>query len=176
MAKQLTAGYLPLSAVALNKDMTEVIEANSGKIGTLGHGYTYGGHPVSCAVGVKTLEIYHRIDVTARVRRLAPLFRAHFDRLAGHPLVGEVRVLGLVGGIELAPGKSPKGFAQAGKVGARLAQELTERGVIARAIADTLAFCPPMTITEGEIDEMFAPVEAALDATEAWAKAEGHLG
>ena len=176
VAKQLTAGYLPLSAVALNKEMTEVIEANSGKIGTLGHGYTYGGHPVSCAVGVKTLEIYHRIDVTARVRRLAPLFRAHFDRLAGHPLVGEVRVLGLVGGIELAPDKSPKGFAQAGKVGARLAQELTERGVIARAIADTLAFCPPMTITEGEIDEMFAPLEAALDATEAWAKAEGHLG
>lgn len=176
VAKQLTAGYLPLSAVALNNDMTEVIEANSGKIGTLGHGYTYGGHPVSCAVGVKTLEIYRRIDVTARVKRLAPRFAGHLGRLAGHPLVGEVRTLGLMGGIELAPGRSPKGFAQPGKVGARFAQELTGRGVIARSIADTLAFCPPMTITGDEIDEMFAPVEAALDATEAWAKAEGHLG
>ena len=176
VAKQLTAGFLPLSAVAMNQDMAETIEANSGKIGTLGHGYTYGGHPVSCAVGIKTLEIYHRMDVTARVKRLAPRFAAHFERLSGHPLVGEVRVLGLIGGIELAPGGSPKGFAQAGKVGPRLAQELTDRGVIARAIGATLAFCPPMTITEEEIDEIFAPVEAALDATAAWAKSEGHLG
>ena len=56
-----------------------------------------------------------------------------------------------------------------------MAQELIDRGVICRAIGDTLAFCPPMTITEDEIDEMFAPVEAALDATAAWARAEGHL-
>jgi 4-aminobutyrate--pyruvate transaminase len=176
MAKQLTAGYLPLSAVVIDARMAEAIEANSGKIGTLGHGYTYGGHPVACAVGVKALEIYRRIDITARVKALAPRFAAHLDRLAQHPLVGEARHLGLVGGLELAPNRSPKGFAAPGKVGARMAQELQDRGIISRAIADTLAFCPPMTITEAEIDEMFAPVEPALDATLAWAKAEGHVG
>ena len=80
VAKQLTGGYLPLSAVAINQDMAEAIEANSGKIGTLGHGYTYGGHPVACAVGVKTLEIYERIDVTgAGSRALAPRFAGHLD-------------------------------------------------------------------------------------------------
>ena len=68
MAKQLTAGFLPLSAVAIDGGMAEVIEANSGRIGTLGHGYTYGGHPVACAVGVKALEIYERIDAPGRVR------------------------------------------------------------------------------------------------------------
>jgi len=176
IAKQLTAGFLPLSAVAINADMAETIEANSGKIGTLGHGFTYGGHPVACAVGVKAIEIYERLDMPARVRGLAARFAAHLDRLGGHPLVGEARHVGLVGGLEVAPLKSNAGFAAPGKVGAQFAQELMDRGVIARAIGDTLAFCPPMTITADEIDEMFAPVEAALDATEAWAKAEGHLG
>ncbi len=176
MAKQLTGGFLPLSAVGINAGMAEVIEANSGKIGTFGHGYTYGGHPVACAVGVKALEIYERLDIRSRVKGLAPRFAAHLDRLAGHPLVGEARHLGLMGALELAPEGSPRGFDQPGKVGARLAAEITARGVITRAIADAVAFCPPMIITEAEIDEMFAPVEAALDATLDWARAEGHVG
>ena len=176
MAKQLTGAYFPLSAVAINGAMAEAIEANSSKIGTFGHGFTYGGHPVGCAVGLKTLEIYERMDMPARVRSLAPRFAGHLDRLAQHPLVGEARHVGLIGALELAPNGSPKGFAEPGKVGRRVVQELGDRGIISRAIVDSLAFCPPMIITEDEIDEMFAPVEAALDATMAWAKAEGHLG
>jgi 4-aminobutyrate---pyruvate transaminase len=175
MAKQLTAGYLPLSAVAIDRDMAETIEANSGRIGTFGHGFTYGGHPVACAVALKALEIYRRLDITAHVRGLAPRFAAHLDRLAQHPLVGEARHLGLVGTLELAPEKSPAGFAAPGKVGARMSASMLERGVISRAVGDALVFCPPMIITEGEIDEMFAPVEAALDETLDWARAEGHL-
>ncbi len=176
MAKQLTAGYMPLSAVAVNRDMAEVVEANTGRIGTFGHGFTYGGHPVSCAVGVKALEIYHRIDLLGHVRRVSPRFAAHLDRLTGHPLVGEARRLGLVGGLEVAPEKSPAGFREPGKVGARVALEMQARGVLVRAIVDTIVFCPPMIISEDEIDEMFAPAEAALDAALDWARAEGHLG
>jgi 4-aminobutyrate--pyruvate transaminase len=175
MAKQLTGGYMPLSAVAINRDMAEAIEANSGKIGTFGHGFTYGGHPVGCAVGVKALEIYERIDIVGRVRGIAPRFRAHLDRLGGHPLVGEARGLGLLGAVELAPNGSPKGFAAPGKVGAKAVHELLARGIITRAIVDSLVFCPPMIITEAEIDEMFAAVGPALDATLDWAKAEGHF-
>ena len=175
MAKQLTAGFLPLSAVAIDADMAQVVEANSGKIGTFGHGYTYGGHPVACAVGVKALEIYERMDAPGRVRRLAPLFEGHLRRHAGHPLVGEVRTLGLMGGIELAPA-GRKAFDAPGKAGPKLAAELLARGVIGRAIGDTVAFCPPMTITEAEMEELFAPLGEALDATMGWAKAEGHLG
>lgn len=175
MAKQLTSAYLPLSAVAIDAEMAEAVEANSGKIGTFGHGFTYGGHPVACAVGIKTLEIYERMDMPARVRELAPVFQGHLQRLAGHPLVGEARGMGLIGGLEVAPGKSPAGFAQPGRVGARVAAEFNARGVIPRAIGDTIAFCPPMIITADEIDEMFAPAEAALDAAAAWAKAEGLL-
>lgn len=175
MAKQLTGGFVPLSAVAINREMAEVIEANSDKIGLFGHGFTYGGHPVGCAVGLKTLEIYQREDIVGQVQRKAPVFAAHLERLSEHPLVGEHRVAGLMGGLELTPGKTRHPFDQPGKVGAKVAAEMLARGVIVRAIGDTLAFCPPMIITEAEIDQLFAPVEEALDAGYAWAKTEGHL-
>ena len=105
--------------MAINQDMADVIEANSGKIGTFGHGFTYGGHPVACAVGVEDagdLRADGRAGAgCARWRRGS---RAHLDRLAAHPLVGEARGVGLIGALELAPDKSPKGFATPGKVAA----------------------------------------------------------
>jgi 4-aminobutyrate--pyruvate transaminase len=175
MAKQLTGGFVPLSAVAINAEVAEAVEANSGKHGTFGHGFTYGGHPVACAVGIKTLDIYERMDAPARVRTLAPRFAAYLDRFADHPLVGEARHLGLIGALELAPNKSRAGFKTPGKVAQKMAAEMLARGVIVRAIVDSVAFCPPMIISDDQIDEMFAPVEAALDATHLWARIEGHL-
>jgi 4-aminobutyrate--pyruvate transaminase len=177
MAKQMTGGYVPLSAVAMDQRMAEVIEAESGRHPSLGHGFTYGGHPLGCAVGVKAIEIYQRRDIVGHVRRIAPLFQAKLRALGEHPLVGEARGVGLMGALELSPNPATAAtFAQPGKVGPKLSSILVEHGVILRAIGDTLAFCPPMIISEAEIEELFAPVEAALDATHAWAKAEGHLG
>jgi 4-aminobutyrate--pyruvate transaminase len=177
MAKQITGGYVPLSAVAINAEMADAIEAESNRHPSLGHGFTYGGHPLGCAVGVKTLEIYQRRDIVGHVRRMAPVFQAKLRTFAGHPLVGEARGVGLMGGLELSPvpGK-PAAFKQFGKVGARLATELLGHGVILRNMGDVIGICPPMIITEAEIDELFAPMEQCLDATYAWAKAEGHLG
>ncbi len=177
MAKQLTAAYAPLSAVAINTDMAEAIESQSGDVGVFGHGFTYGGHPLGCAMGVKTLEIYEKRGIVDHVRAMAPLFESHLKRLEGHPLVGEARSAGLMGGLELSPDPSSAAmFATPGKVAPYLSNELLKHGVILRAIGDTLAFCPPMIITEDEINALFEPIETALDATAAWAKAEGHLG
>ncbi|MEM1299126.1 MAG: aminotransferase [Pseudomonadota bacterium] len=177
MAKQLTAAYAPLSAVAINGEMADAIEAESARQPVLGHGYTYGGHPLGCAVGCATLDIYKKRDILSHVRKVAPRFGEHLKRLEEHPLVGEARVSGLMGGLELSPDpKSAAMFKTPGKVGPALASELLKHGVIQRAIGDTLAFCPPMIITEDEIDAMFEPMEKALDATHHWAKAEGHLG
>jgi 4-aminobutyrate--pyruvate transaminase len=176
MAKQLTSAYVPLSAVAINQDMADAIEQNSHKIGLFGHGFTYGGHPLGCAVAVKTLEIYQRRDIVGHVRALAPLFQERLRSFKDHPLVGEARGVGLMGALEVSPDRRTAAtFAQPGKVGAKLAAEMLARGVIGRAIGDTFAFCPPMVITADEIEEMFAPMEASLDATLHWAKAEGHL-
>jgi len=150
-----------------------VIEAHSGKLGVLGHGFTYGGHPMGCAVGVKALEIYQRRNIVKHVQDISPIFKDHMERLAEHPLVGEQRSLGLMGALEMVPNTSTKAFATPGKMGAKLAAELLSRGVIVRAVVDSIVMCPPMVITIDEINEMFAPMEAALDATAVWAKAEG---
>ena len=177
MAKQLTAAYAPLSAVAINGEMAEAIEAATGEVGVFGHGFTYGGHPLGCAVALKTLEIYRKRDIVGHVRRVAPTFQRLLRAHAEHPLVGEARGVGLMGGLELSPDKASAAmFAEPGKVGPRLAQELLKHGVIARAIGDTLAFCPPMIISEEEIEAMFAPLGRALDDTLRWARAEGRMG
>ncbi|MEM9196410.1 MAG: aminotransferase [Pseudomonadota bacterium] len=175
MAKQMTGGYAPLSAVAMDARMAEAIEENTGTIGNFGHGFTYGGHPVGCAVGVKAIELYQERDILGHVRGLAPTFARHVAALADHPLVGDTRSLGLVGAFELSPDGSPAAFATPGKVGAKMAAELLSRGVILRAIGDVLAVCPPMVIAEAELDEMFAAIPPALDATLDWARAEGHV-
>lgn len=176
MAKQLTGAYAPLSAVAVNAEMADAIEAESARHPALGHGYTYGGHPLGCAVGCATLDIYKRRNILDHVRKVAPYFQEKLSKYADHPLVGDVRGVGLMGAIEVAPAhRDPSPFAAPGKVGAHLMGEVLKGGVILRAIGDSLAFCPPMIITEEEIDALFEPIEAALDATHAWAKAEGHL-
>lgn len=176
MAKQLTGAYAPLSAVAMNAEMADAIESESSRNPVLGHGYTYGGHPLGCAVGVKTLEIYQSRDILGNVRKVMPGFQAHLKRLGEHPLVGDARMSGLVGGLELSPDREKAAlFAAPGKVAAYATKEMLSHGVILRPIGDTLAFCPPMVITEDEVDALFEHVETALDATMHWAKAEGHL-
>ena len=177
LAKQMTGGYVPLSAVAVDTETAEAIEAEASRHPGLGHGFTYGGHPVGCAVGIAAIDLYRRIDIVSHVRRVAPLFQARLRGFADHPLVGEARGLGLLGALELSPDPARAAmFDQPGKVGPRLQQELLSRGVILRAVGDTLALCPPMIATEEEIEMIFAPMAEALDATHAWARAEGHLG
>ena len=177
MAKQITGGYVPLSAVAINAEMADAIEAESNRYPALGHGFTYGGHPLGCAVGVKAIEIYQRRDIVGHVRKVSPLFQAKIRSFADHPLVGDARGVGLMGALEVSPDPANAAtFAQPGKVGAKLAAELMGHGVILRAMGDVLGICPPMIITEDEIEELFAPMEKCLDATCQWAKAEGHLG
>jgi 4-aminobutyrate--pyruvate transaminase len=177
MAKQLTGAYVPLSAVMIDAQMADAIEENSGKIGVFGHGFTYGGHPLGCAVALKTLEIYERRDIVGQVRAKTPLFQRLLRSFADHPLVGEARGLGLMGALELSPDReNAAAFATPGKVGPKLAAELVSRGVILRAIGDVVAACPPMITTEDEIEEMFAPMQEALDATLDWARKEGHMG
>src|SRR5690606_30211577 len=176
MAKQLTAAYAPLSAVAINAEMADAIEAEASRQPVLGHGFTYGGHPLGCAVGCATLDIYKRRNIIEHVRKVAPHFQNRLRQFSDHPLVGETRGVGLMGAIEVSPRQGdPAPFQSPGKVGAQLMNELLGHGVITRAMGDTLGLCPPMIITEDEIDAMFEPFEAALDATWQWAKAEGHV-
>lgn len=176
-AKALTSAYFPLSAVMVSEPVYQVLVDQSRKIGTFGHGNTYAGHPVGCAVAVKTLEIYQRDKIIERVRQVSPKFLARLGKLAEHPLVGEARGVGLIGGIELVKDKASKAQFEAKKaVAAKSVSFAQEEGVILRAMGgDRVAFCPPLVISEAEIDEMFDRYERALGKTLDWVKAEGVL-
>ena len=176
MAKQLTSGYAPLSAVAIDRETADILEEQSRKLGIFAHGFTYGGHPVATALGLKAIEIYEREGIIEHVRRMAPLFQQKAQAFAEHPLVGEVRAdgNGLIAGIEVAADrKAKRSFQPVGKVGAAAMDAAARHGVLIRAIGDTLAICPPMTIREDGIEEIFSAIGLALDETEAWVAREG---
>lgn len=174
-AKQLTSAYIPLGAVMVPDDLYTAYVDHCSQIGTFGHGFTYGGHPVGCAVGVKAIEIYQRRDIPGYVRSLSPQFAARMDRLKDHPLVGEARYCGLVGGVELvADKKSRRPFDPAKGVGPATAKLVEKHGAILRALGDTIAICPPMIISAAELDALFDRLAKALDDAEAWVSKE-HL-
>ncbi|MEG6508837.1 aminotransferase [Methyloligella sp. 2.7D] len=174
MAKALTSAYAPLGALTISEPMFEAMMAESEKIGTFGHGFTYGGHPLGAAIGVKALEIYERDDIPGRVAGIAPQFQARLKALADHPMVGEARGMGLIGGLELVADKGTKTpFDPAMKVGPRTAALIQEEGLIVRPIGDTLGLCPPLIITEEQIDEMFDALTRGLDAAEEMVRAQG---
>ena len=174
VAKALSSAYLPIAAVMVPENMYQAMLAESRKIGSFGHGYTYSGHPVAAAVALKTLEIYARERIVEKVAAKAPQFQARLKALGDHPLVGEARGAGLIGGLELvADKKTTRSFDAKSGVGARCIAFALEEGLIARAVAgDTIALCPPLIISPEEIDEMFARLTRALDRTLDWATKE----
>jgi 4-aminobutyrate--pyruvate transaminase len=177
LAKALSSAYLPIAAVTVPEKMYGALIDESRKLGTFGHGFTYGGHPVAAAVALKTLEIYARDGIFEKTAAKTPHFQARLRKLGEHPLVGEARGMGLVGGVELvADKKSKRAFDPKRTVALRAVNFAQEEGVISRAIAgDTVSVCPPLVITESEIDEMFDRLGRALDRTHAWARSEGLL-
>jgi 4-aminobutyrate--pyruvate transaminase len=177
IAKALSSAYLPIAAVTVPEKMYGALVDESRKLGTFGHGFTYGGHPVAAAVALKTLEIYARDRIFEQVATKAPQFQARLRKLGEHPLAGEARGMGFVGGIELvADKKSKRNFDPKSGVGARAVAFAQEEGVITRALgSDTVAICPPLVIVETDIDEMFDRLGRALDRTHAWARSEGLL-
>ncbi len=176
-AKALTSAYFPLSAIFVPEHINDVLVDQSRKIGMFGHGNTYSGHPVGCAVALKTLELYERLDILAHVRRVSPRFLARLNALAEHPLVGEARGVGLIGGIEMVKDKATRAQFDAKKgLAAKTVSFAQGEGLIVRPLAgDRIAFCPPLIITEAEIDELFDRFGRALDKAMNWVKAEGLL-
>lgn len=177
MAKAVTSAYVPMGALTVPEHVYETLVEASGKHGVFAHGFTYSGHPLACAVALKTIEIYERIKIVEHVRRVAPIFLLRLRALADHPLVGEARGVGLIGGLELVKDKrSKQSFDAKLGVGAKAARLAEEEGVLCRAVGgDTVALCPPLIIDGAEINAMFDCVTRALDRTESWARKEGHL-
>ncbi|WP_156421524.1 aspartate aminotransferase family protein [Aureimonas sp. AU40] len=171
MAKQLSAAYQPISALMINEKIQAAIVSESQKIGTFGHGFTYGGHPVATAVALETLKIYEERDIVGHVRAIAPRFQARLRALGAHPLVGNARGMGLIGTLELVRDKATKEpFDPKFAVAVHAGKRAQAHGVITRALGDTVNLCPPLIITEAEIDDLFDRIELALDDTAEWVR------
>jgi 4-aminobutyrate--pyruvate transaminase len=178
VAKALSSAYIPIAAVLAPQRMYDAMLDESRKIGTFGHGFTYSGHPVAAAVAVKTLEIFARDRIVDKVAVIIPQFQEALRRLGEHPLVGEARGLGLVGGVELVADKATKrSFDATRGVGARCVQFAQAEGLIVRYLGgDVVSLCPPLIISPQELALMFERLGRAIDLTAEWARREGLIG
>ena len=164
MSKQLSSSYLPISALMINEKVYGPIADESSRIGTLGHGFTAGGHPVAAAVALETLKIIEERGLVAHAAEMGARLQTGLRRLSGHPLIGEVRGVGLIAAIELVADKATrKGLDPVGKLGGLVNGLLQKQGVISRNMGDALAFCPPLIINATEIDEILSRLGRALD-------------
>jgi 4-aminobutyrate--pyruvate transaminase len=169
VAKAISSAYLPLSAVVIPEWMYEPLIDASGEVGTFGHGFTYSGHPVCAAVALRNLELMEERRVFEHAARVGVPFQERLRGFASHPLVGEARGVGLIGGIELVADKRTKApFDVKRGVGAYCSARCEANGLIARNIGDTVAFCPPLVITEQQVHELFDKFAKAIDETLAW--------
>ena len=159
-----------LLASSFNEKIYQAFRKKSSEAGVFGHGYTYAGHPVSAAVALETLKIYEERDIVGHVRRIAPVLQTGLRQFLDHDLVGEVRGVGLISGVELMANRdqavSFKASDQVGPTTQTLAQK---HGLIIRAMGDTIAFCPPLVINEDDICELLQRFGKTLDAVRDWA-------
>lgn len=164
-AKGLSAAYLPISAILINERIYEVLRAESDNRGAFGHGYTYGGHPVCAAVALEVLAIYKEMDVLNVVRSKGSYLSSRLNRFQDHPLIGDIRGLGLMWGLELVQDKRTKErFPTAIDAGNRLSDICLKNGMNMRALGGhTMAFTPPFVISEDEIDFAVSCFERSLD-------------
>ncbi len=158
-AKGVTSGYLPLGGVVVAPRVQEPFWQGDGT--WFRHGYTYSGHPAACAAGLANLDVLEREGLVARVAELEPVLADRVAALAGHPLVGEVRAVGLLAAVELAPDALERdpGLAE------RVVALARERGVLTRSLrACALQISPPFTITVDQLDTILDGIAAALDS------------
>jgi 4-aminobutyrate--pyruvate transaminase len=163
LAKALSSGYQPISALMINERVFSALADESNKLGVFGHGFTYSAHPVPAAVALETLKIYEERDIVSHVRKVAPRMQTAMRRLADYPFVGEVRGLGLIAGIEVVRNKATKeSFDPAMRAAAELEAKCLEQGLIVRAIGDTVAVSPPLIISENEMERLLSMLEQGV--------------
>ncbi|MBL6933498.1 MAG: aspartate aminotransferase family protein [Rhodospirillales bacterium] len=168
-AKQLSSAYLPIGAVMVTNKLYEAFVDNSRKLGIFGTGNTYGGHPVAAAVALETLKIYQDDDIMGHVKSVTPHFQERLKDLGKHPLVGEARGVGLIGGLELVANKETKEqYPPATKAAPTTAEKILGHKLVIRPLpGDGIGICPPLIVTDAEIDDIFDRLKRGLDDAQA---------
>jgi putrescine aminotransferase len=163
-AKAVTSGYIPLSGIIVHDDIADTLMAHDDDFH---HGYTFSGHPVACAVALKNLEIMEEERLVPRVKEFGgPALAKMLAKFKDHPLVGEVRSIGLLGAIELVADKGTRRrFDEPGRVGLICRDHFFREGFIMRAVFDTMVMAPPLIWTQKQFDEAEAAIGRVLDLT-----------
>lgn len=164
MAKGMSSGYLPIAGVMVSDRVAEVLIDQGGEFY---HGFTYSGHPVCAAVAIANITLLRDEGIIDTVSSdTGPYFQARLRELTDHPLVGEVRGIGMIAGLELVKDKAKhEFFADAGKVGTICRDHSFKSGLIMRGVYDTMVLAPPLIVTHAEIDELVEKVRLSLDLT-----------
>jgi len=166
VSKQLTSSYLPLAAVLISDQIFQVVADNSARRGLFAHGFTGTGHPVATAVGLENLRIIEERGLVSHAASVGRLLQDRLRGLSDHPIVGEVRGVGLIAAVEIVADKMEKSpFGPVGSAGAVMFRTAHDHGLIIRNIGDTIALCPPLIITELEVEDLVQRLTAALDDT-----------
>lgn len=168
-AKGVTSGYVPLGGFAVSDALLQRISGAAAKGSYFSNGYTYTGHPVSCAAGLANIELIDRDEILAHVRNIAPYFQSELQKLRRFKLVGDVRGIGLLGCVECTVDKSDSRDMPS-DLGSIIDQHCHENGLIVRPLGDMCVLSPPLIITAGQIDEMVAILASAIAKTEAQLK------
>ena len=164
IAKGLSSGYLPIGGVMLSDAVADVL-INQG--GEFQHGFTYSGHPACCAVAAANIRILRDEAIIERAEaEIAPYLQARIREFESHPLVGEVRGVGMFGAVQFAKDKSTRRpFDPPGKVGNLCKDHCTDNDLIMRAVGDSMILSPPLIISKSEIDELMDKAGRAIDQT-----------
>ena len=159
-AKAITSGYAQLGGIQISDEIRETMETAADTEAYM-HGFTYSGHAMACAVGLKNLEIMERDEYPKRARELGKRLFDGFQTLREFPFVGDVRGLGLVFGVEIVSDRDAKTADPA--MAMKIFKAAQERGLRSRPLGNTLAFSPPLSINEEEVDEIVKRLGAAMD-------------
>ncbi len=174
LAKALSSAYVPVSAAIVEGDIADCINASATEVGVFGHGYTYSGHPLGCAVASKVIDIYLRDRIFDHAAEVGSYLQSCLAGFADHPLVGEVSGVGMIGALELVADKETKKPFEGMRVGQFCAKAAEMNGLVIRPLGgNRVALCPPLIIGREHVDEIGEKLGAALNATLDWVSAQG---
>ncbi len=168
IAKGLSSGYVPISALLINEEIYETISDFSSINNVFGHGYTYSGHPVAAAVALETIKIFKDENIIGHVKEISEKFNTKMEQLNVHSIVGNARSIGLIGAIELVQNKKNKTYFDPKiGIGSRIVKNAQKNGLIVRALqGDIVALCPPLIINNKEVDILFNKFNKSIKDTE----------
>ena len=173
LAKALSSAYVPVSAAIVQGDIADCINASATEVGVFGHGYTYSGHPLGCAVASKVIDIYLRDKIFDHAATVGDYLQGRLREFSDHPLVGEISGVGMIGAVELVADKASKKPFDGMKVGQFCAKAAEDNGLVIRPLGgNRVAVCPPLIIETTHVDELIEKFGAALNLTLDWVAAE----